>query len=141
MELLYIAALDDGIAFEFASKDTLSHPLDFIEHATELHDGYSSIAAANDINFTEIYGFFGHEESVDACKDTLFKNAFGLSVPDSTTRAFEQDESFGFFLDACTPLVRRTTPQSKASYLQVYDDKAKFKLLMMTAGDALPGKR
>lgn len=140
MELLYIAVLDDGVSFEFVSKDTLSYPLDFIEQVTELRDEYASIAVASDINRTEVYGFFGHEEDVDSCKVVLFGKAFGLSIPNFSDHIPEQDGSFSFFLDACASLVRKMTPQSKASYLQVHDGEMQFKLLMMTAGDAFPGK-
>ena len=140
MELLYITVLDDGTSFEFVSKDTLSHPIDFIEHVTEMRDEHASIATANNLNRTEVYGFFGHEEDVDICKTVLFEKAFGFSISDFSDHVLEQDESFGFFLDACAPLVREMTPQSNASYLQIHDDEAQFKLLMMTAGNAFPGK-
>lgn len=153
MELLYISVLDDGERFEFISKNTLSHPLDFLERVAELRDEHTSIAVTSDLNRTEVYGFFGHENDVDDFKDSLLRKSFGLSMEatvhgdfdddcadDSSTHTVEYDESFDLFLDLCVPITRAMTPWSKANYLQIYDDEANFKLLVMTSGDGLPGK-
>ena len=150
MELLYLAVLDDGTNFEFISKDTLTHPLDFLEHIAELHDEQLSIAASKDLNFTEVYGFFGFEEEVDTFKNTLLEKSFGFSINATihdetmdgiTDHLVDYDESFDAFLNLCAPIARAMTPWSKAGYLQVYDDEEQFKLLIMTEGDAFPGKK
>ncbi len=153
MELLYISVLDDGVEFEFIPKDTLSHPLDFLERIAELRDEHASIAAASDLNVTEVYGFFGHEDDVDRFKDSLLRRSFGFSMDSairgdfdddsansSPSHTIDYDESFELFLDLCVPIARAMTPWSKASYLQIYDDEAKFKLFVMSSGDGLPGK-
>lgn len=151
MELLYLAVLDDGEKYEFISKDTLGHPLNFLEHIAELHDEQLSIAVSNNLNFTEVYGFFGFEEDVDVFIDTLMEKSFGFSInatthdaermSDSINHLADYDESFDTFLDLCAPIVRTMAPWSKASYLQVYDDEEHFKLFIMTEGKALPGKK
>lgn len=153
MELLYISVLDDGVEFEFIPKDTLSHPLDFLERIAELRDEHASIAATSDLNVTEVYGFFGHEDDVDSFKNSLLRRSFGFSMDpairadfdgdsaiSSSSQTIGYDEGFDLFLDLCAPIARAMTPWSKANYLQIYDDEAKFKLFIMSSGDGLPGK-
>jgi len=153
MELLYLAVLDDGAKFEFVSKDTLTHPLDFLECIAELRDEQLSVAKENDINFTEVYGFFGHIEDVEAFRDALLEKSFDLLMNEAiqdniadelikvpTALYGDNAEVFDAFLELCMPIVRLSSPWSKASHLQVYDDEEKFKLLIMTDGNSFPGK-
>lgn len=153
VEFLYLAVLDDGEKFQFVAKDTLQHPLNFLECIAELRDEQSLIATQESLNFSEVYGFYGHEKDVDMFKDILLERSFGLSMssvisgdPDDdsliepTTLEVLYGKSLDEFLNLCSPIARIVTPWSKASYLRMYDDEEKFALLIMTAGDAFPGK-
>lgn len=153
MELLYLAVLDDGEKFQFVSKDTLTNPLNFIECIAELRNEQSSTATKEGINFTEVYGFYGHEEDVDTFKDVLLKKSFSFSINTAirhdlddalsikpATREILYDKSFDEFLEMCAPIARAVTPWSKANYIQMHDYEEKFALLVMTTGNAFPGK-
>lgn len=153
MEFLYLSVLDDGTEFNFVSIDTLTHPIDFIDSVNELMDEHSLVAQTNNLNHTEAYGFFGHEDEVKSYEERLFEEAFGFSAADSFSHnpadieatdrldlAQDQNGQHNVFTRLCVPILKEVGSGSNSSFLRVGDEESRYLFFLMTAGDAFSGK-
>lgn len=137
LELLYLSVLDDSEQFEFVSLDTLAHPLDFLESIEELRSDHRASAMEQELNATEVFGFFGPADEVAIFEDDILEMAYGFRMhADSCYEPIGIDGAY--IQSACIDILQNRAMKPMTAFHRYHEEETAFSLFLLTAGESFP---